>query len=209
MKSRTSRVFLFATIVLLTGTGMLAYEFFFVQVPKVGIVVGHWRNDSGATCEDGLREVDINMEIAQAVASRLKNVGYRVDLLSEFDTKLHGYHALALVSLHADSCLPGYTGFKVARGVHSIIPAADDALVDCIWDHYENATHLERDPLHVTIDMQEYHAFQTINPKTPSAIIELGYLAEDRELLNKHPGKTASGVVEGIRCFLERSAQRH
>ena len=30
----------------------------------IGIVAGHWKNDSGAVCPDGLKEVDVNLNIA-------------------------------------------------------------------------------------------------------------------------------------------------
>ena len=96
----------------------------FVATPqpqlRIGLVAGHAGNDLGATCLDSngnvtLTEADINMEIASLVQKTLTSEGYQVDLLNEFDTRLNGYRALALVSIHNDSCEEinaEATGFK-------------------------------------------------------------------------------------------------
>jgi N-acetylmuramoyl-L-alanine amidase len=188
---------------LLVAAGSFTYKFFLTQVPRVGIIVGHWQSGPGATCEDGLREADINLRVAQLVAANLEKTGYQVDLLAEYDARLYGYRALALVSLHADSCIPEQTGFKVDRNVSSAIPEIDDALTDCLWTEYEKATQLPRDLLHITPDMYAYHAFQKVASTTPSAIVELGYLGGDRELLTGRQETVARGITAGIRCFLE------
>lgn len=201
-KTRIPRVMLLATILLLVAASGLVYQF--SQVPRIGIIVGHWQNGPGATCEDGLREVDVTLDIAQLVAASLDEAGYSVDLLAEYDGRLHGYRALAMVSLHADSCVPDHTGFKVARHAGSAIPETEDALVDCLWSEYERVTQLPRDPVHITLDMYEYHAFQKAASTTPAAIVELGYLSGDRELLTERPEKVAEGITAGIRCFLEK-----
>lgn len=72
--------------------------------PRIGIVAGHWGNDVGTVCQDGLTEDQINLEIATLVKERLTAAGFEVDLMGEFDDKLFGYTALVLVSIHADSC---------------------------------------------------------------------------------------------------------
>ena len=83
---------------------------------RVGIISGHWKYDSGATCPDGLKEADVNYAIALRVQAALRKAGYHVDLLAEGDSRLKGYQAAALVSIHADVCdlNPNYTGFKTA-----------------------------------------------------------------------------------------------
>ena len=63
--------------------------------PVIGIVAGHSGNgaDVGAVCPDelgGIKEVDINMDIATRVRDKLANDGYEVDLLAEFDNRLNG-----------------------------------------------------------------------------------------------------------------------
>lgn len=173
-------------------------------VLPVGIVAGHWGNDSGAVCDSGIREVDVNLAVAQRVVAALRAAGYPTDLLEEFDPRLTGYRARALVSIHADACLyPEASGFKVARVEASAIPEVEDRLVDCLIRHYQARTGLPFHEGSITRDMTEYHAFYEIAPSTPGAIIEIGFLLADRDMLLHHQDLVAQGIVEGILCFLE------
>lgn len=174
------------------------------RVLRVGIVAGHAGSDSGAVCPDGLQEVQINTQIAGLVVNMLRARGWEVDLLDEFDARLLGYEADALVSIHADSCaFPGKTGFKVARAESSYIPSNEDRLVSCLSRYYRARTGLPFDANTITFDMTRYHAFYEINQNTPAAIIETGFMLDDRELLVERQDVVALGIVEGIRCFLE------
>jgi N-acetylmuramoyl-L-alanine amidase len=168
---------------------------------RIGIVAGHSGNDSGAVCPDGLTEAEVNRAVADAVARALRRRGATVDLLQEFDLRLSGYQADAFVSIHADSCEVDRSGYKVAS-----LEGGSDAsqrLADCLWERYNTATGLEPDPDTITYDMSLYHAFQEISPQTPAAIIEIGFLKADRQLIAGHPDKVAQGIVAGIECFLE------
>jgi N-acetylmuramoyl-L-alanine amidase len=172
--------------------------------PRVGIVAGHAGYDSGAVCPDGLTEAQVNMSVAQEVVDLLQRKGYQVDLLEEYDDLLPGYQADALVSIHADSCdVPGATGFKVARVTDSAIPEAEDQLVNCLYLEYEAVTGLPRHPSSITDNMTQYHAFREIDSYTPGAIIEMGFLLEDREFLLYRPKVAARGIAAGIVCFIE------
>jgi N-acetylmuramoyl-L-alanine amidase len=175
--------------------------------PKVGIVAGHWKNDSGAVCEeDGLTEVSINIDVAARVVAilELEHGGYEVELLPEYSEKLGGYEADVFVSIHADSCMvPDASGFKVARVEASAIPEEEDRLVACLIQEYGEATGLNFHANTITFDMRDYHAFNEIAPETPGAIIELGFMGADRELLIDHSDKVAQGVARGILCFLQ------
>ncbi len=187
-----------------------------VWMRRIGIVSGHWgphpstgRSDPGAVCADGLTEAQINRNVAQLVVQALSGRGYDVDLLDEWDPRLDGYQASALVSIHADSChhfeQPGATGFKVAPPSGRTSARADDMrLYECMIRHYGEITDL---PLHpsLTRDMTEYHSFQEISPVTPAGIIELGFLYEDRAILENNPEILAEGIVAGILCFLENA----
>jgi N-acetylmuramoyl-L-alanine amidase len=172
---------------------------------KVGIVAGHWPDDVGAVCPDGTREVDINHAIAVKVVGSLRRHGYHAELLGEFDPALGGYEAAAFVSLHADSCLPGASGFKVARAELSAVPEEEDRLVDCLYADYEEVTGLGRHEGSITPDMRYYHTFRRIAPETPGAIIEMGFMADDATLLLERQELVAQGIVNGILCFLEGS----
>lgn len=172
--------------------------------PKVGIVAGHYGFDSGAVCPDGLQEVEITVAVAEKVVALLKRKGYQVELLGEFDDALIGYQADAFVSLHADSCdVPGASGFKVARVTNSAVPEAEDRLVECLWNEYEKWTGLARHEDSITPDMRQYHAFRKIALDTPGAIIEMGFMHDDRNILLYEQEKVARGIASGVICFLE------
>ncbi len=176
--------------------------------PRVGLVAGHLGHDSGAVCADGLTEVEVNTAIAREVARRLEALGYTVDVLEEFDERLHGYRAAALLSIHADSC--EYinelaTGFKVARAQADMVPEQSDRLVACLVSAYGRSTGLRFHADSITYDMTDYHAFREIAPETPAAIIETGFLYLDRDLLTRGQERVVEGIVEGLRCFLEGS----
>ena len=176
---------------------------------RIGIVAGHSGNDSGAVCVDGngnvtLTEADVNLEIAALVQQRLTQAGYQVDLLREFDSRLNGYRALAIVSIHNDSCEyinDEATGFKVAAALNTSDTNRANRLTACLVDRYERTTGMTFHAGSITADMREYHAFREIDPNTVAAIIETGFLNLDREMLTKHTDLVAEGVAQGILCF--------
>jgi N-acetylmuramoyl-L-alanine amidase len=176
---------------------------------RIGIVAGHSGNDSGAVCHDGngevtLTEADVNLEIAALVQEQLTQRGYEVDLLREFDTRLNGYRALAIVSIHNDSCEyvnDEATGFKVAAALNTNDLNRANRLTACLVDRYQGITNMTFHSGSITGDMREYHAFREIDPSTVAAIIETGFLNLDREMLTKHTDRVAAGVAEGILCF--------
>lgn len=171
---------------------------------RIGIVAGHWGNDSGAVCENGTTEVEVNLRIATLVQQKLAALGFEADLLEEFDPRLQGYRAAALISIHNDSCVyinDQATGFKVARAMSARDQNLAGRLEACLRDRYQRRTGL---PLHdsVTNDMTLYHAFDEISPDTTAAIIETGFLNLDYRILTENPDQVATGVVDGILCFL-------
>ncbi len=173
---------------------------------RIGVVSGHRGNDSGAVCPDGLTEASINFNVATMVVRDLRAFGYTVDLLDEFDPRLNNYQAVALVSIHANSCQDyGYTasGYLIsAAAARPTTRSVDDLLVECVAREYGNAAAIERLP-GVTIDMTDYHAFREIHPQTPAAILELGFMLADRDLLTNQAERLAQGIVQGVLCFVE------
>jgi N-acetylmuramoyl-L-alanine amidase len=174
--------------------------------PRVGIVAGHWGNDNdkGAVCPDGLTELDVNLEVATLVQQKLLEAGYDVDLLQEFDPILQDYRALALVSIHADSC--DYvnnlaTGYKVASSMGTRRTERTQRLTSCLRYRYEEATGLQPHNS-ITEDMSSYHTFDEINIDTPAAIIETGFLNLDRQILTQEPDRIAAGISNGILCYI-------
>ena len=177
---------------------------------RIGIVSGHRGNDSGAVCTDSsgqvtLTEADVNYQIASLVQKKLVDRGFQVDLLNEFDTRLNGYRAVAIVSIHNDSCEyinDQATGFKVAAALDTRDGNRAGRLLACLVDRYHRATGLPFHPGSITPDMKGYHAFSEIDPNTIAAIIETGFLDLDREILTQHTDQVADGVVDGILCFV-------
>jgi N-acetylmuramoyl-L-alanine amidase len=177
-------------------------------ITRIGIVAGHSGNDSGAVCPDalgGFREVDLNLSIASLVREALVAAGYDVDLLAEFDPRLSGYSAQALVSIHADSCdyiNDQASGFKVSAAISTKYPEQAARLTTCLRSRYADATGMEFHSGSVTADMTNYHAFSEINNETPAAIIETGFMNLDREVLTQHQDMVANGIASGILCFI-------
>jgi len=177
-------------------------------VTRIGIVAGHSGNDSGAVCPDalgGYREVDINLSLASLVRQTLVSAGYDVDLMAEFDPRLNGYTAQALISIHADSCdyiNDQATGFKVSSSISTKYPEQAARLTNCLRTRYEEGTGLVFHTGSVTDDMTKYHAFSEINKDTPAAIIETGFMNLDREILTQKQDVVANGIASGILCFL-------
>jgi N-acetylmuramoyl-L-alanine amidase len=173
---------------------------------RIGIVSGHRGNDSGAVCaSDGLTEAEVNFDHASRAADLLRKAGYEVDILDEKDERLNGYKADAYISIHADSCIyinELATGYKVARSVHSALPAEEDRFVACVSARYKAATGLRFHRNTVTHNMTEYHGFYKIDARTPSIILETGFLAKDRDLLTQRADDVAYGIAQGVLCFL-------
>jgi N-acetylmuramoyl-L-alanine amidase len=171
---------------------------------RIGIVSGHWKNDSGAVCADGTQEMEVNLSIASLVRQNLIKYGFLVDLLAEKDNRLNGYEGAALVSIHNDSCdyvNDDATGFKVAAAQSTIQKEKAARLTACLVARYQNVTKM-RQHASITADMTDYHAFNEINSNTPAAIIETGFLNLDRDILLNHPDIVAQGITEGILCFI-------
>jgi N-acetylmuramoyl-L-alanine amidase len=182
------------------------------SMPHIGLVAGHSGNDPGAVCSDvlgGIREVDINLEVANRVRNNLISEGLEVDLLSEFDPLLNEYQALALVSIHADSCdyvNDQATGFKVAAAMSTTYPETAVRLTNCLRERYAQATGLTYHANTITDDMTQYHAFSEINELTPAAIIEIGFMNLDYEMLTQHQDVIARGIADGILCYVRNES---
>lgn len=183
---------------------------------RVGIIAGHsglhpqsGLVDPGAVCDDGLTELEVNEAIADLVVEQLEGAGLEVDRLEEFDQRLVGYRAGALVSIHADACYyinEDATGYKVSRSKASLVPDLAQRLATCIIDRYDQATGLAFHRGSITSDMTEYHTFNEIDAQTPAVIIETGFLYLDRDFLTQEPEVAARGIADGILCYLNNEA---
>jgi N-acetylmuramoyl-L-alanine amidase len=176
---------------------------------RIGLVAGHWGNDSGAVCDDGFTEADMNLLVASLVQKKLEDANFDVDLLEEFDPELLGFKASALVSIHADSCdfiNSDATGYKVAASMANPFPEKSARLTSCLRSRYGQATGLPVHSQSVTADMTSYHAFGEIDQNTIAAIIEIGFLNLDREFLTNNTEIVADGIVSGLLCYINNES---
>lgn len=198
------------------------------SVPDVAIVAGHWAMegaaripdvpDSGAICPDGTREVDITKSVADKTIALLRRKGYRVELLQEFDPVYKDvnpdFAPRSFLSIHVDSCLQGpdfvyATGYKIAHAEPSDNQIQDERLVTCLTRSYDKVAAKYAKPFNyntITRNMTEYHAFRKIDPTTPAAIIELGFLGQDYDFLMNHQDEMAQGLTRGLDDFLKGQA---
>lgn len=175
---------------------------------RIGVVAGHRgpENDPGAVCPDGLTEAEINFNVAQLVVGNLRALGYTVDLLDEFDTRLDGYQAAVIVSIHSNTCRDFgevVSGYLIAGpSARVTVRDEDRRLVECVSENYAVASGMTRRE-GVTEDMTDYHSFREIDATTPAAILELGFMLADRVMLTEHQDSLAQGITNGVLCFLE------
>lgn len=168
---------------------------------RIAIISGHRNYDSGAVCEDGLTEAQVNLDIAEKVAENLRVRGIRTFILDEFDDRLNGFSGTAVISLHADSCNvinEFATGYKIAGSAFT-----DSSLLStCMEISYAEATQLPYHANTITADMLDYHAFYDIAVGTPAIILETGFMNLDRELLTDNSDIPANAITDGILCYL-------
>ena len=169
---------------------------------RIGIISGHRGHDSGAVCDDGLTEAQVNETIVDMVLTNLQSRGIRTDKLDEFDPRLDSYSGTAVISSHADSC--NYikelaTGFKISGSGFT----DSSQLSICVQQAYYQATQMEYHANTITPDMAEYHAFRKIAPGVSAIIIEVGFMNLDRQMITTNAQVPASGITNGIFCFLD------
>ncbi len=173
--------------------------------PTIGLIPGHQGISGGAECSDGLTELEINQNVAYKVMELLVAEGYDVDILDEEDPKLDDYYALALVSIHSDSCEfinEQATGFKVSPSMDATLPDKSERLSVCLTSRYMESTNLQIHTGSITEDMTGYYAFNIVRQDTAAAIIELGFLNLDRQILTEEPDLLAEGIYNGILCYI-------
>jgi N-acetylmuramoyl-L-alanine amidase len=185
--------------------------------PVVALQAGHWRSEEHAeefswlrsstgAAAGGIREVDLNVDIAHRAAEYLRSWGNEAYVLPS--TVPPAYKADAFVAIHSD----GHTnrsarGFKIASYWRDWV--ASDVLVREIKDEYAKQTGLPED-WRITENMRGYYAFNsglfehTISEDTPGAILEMGFItnAADRGFLISNRDLVARAIALGIARFL-------
>jgi len=188
---------------------------------KVGIQVGHWKLDEvpdeltrlvvqTGTTWNGVKEVDVNLDVAQRVGTLLKAKGVAVDIFGA--TVPAGYVADAFIALHADGDGTGEnSGFKMAHNARR--GPFEDRLLQTVREEYAKSTNMDYDGLHVTRSMLGYFVYNwsryqhAVSPYTPGTILEMGYLSndDDRAILVDHSDAVAAGIANGLLRFLNET----
>lgn len=187
--------------------------------PRVGLQVGHWKNDqlpdelsrlkgnTGAS-GGGKTEAEVNLAIAQETAKLLEARGIQVDILPS--TVPSKYWADVFIAIHADGSESSQTrGFKIAAPRRDYSGKAG-TLVTMLEASYQEATNFVKDP-NISRNMTGYYAFawwrydHAVHPKTASVIVETGFLTSpaDRKTIVDKPHVSAQGIANGVIKFLE------
>lgn len=187
--------------------------------PRVGLQVGHWKNNmlpdelqklrgNTGSSGGGKDEWEVNYEIAKLTQKFLEAEGIQVDIIPS--TVPPSYWADVFLAIHADGSLdPDKSGYKIA-GPWRDVTGNSDILVEILEEHYEEATGLLRDPM-ITKNMRGYYAFSwwrfdhAVHPMTTSAIVETGFLTNsaDQNLLIGAPEVSAKALSDGIVEYLQ------
>ena len=129
--------------------------------------------------------------------------GYEAIVLEEYDPRLDGLQADVLLSLHADSCMPGQRlqGRLLCR---SPTPMAGDRILECIDTYYAATYPTRKGPAHGHRRHDGVPCLSQDRPETPAVILELGFMGGDRTLLTDRQQEVAGGVADSLLCFLEQ-----
>ncbi len=185
---------------------------------RVGIQVGHWKNEElpeelkrlrGSTGSSGgdKAEWEVNLTIAEETAKILKEKGITVDILPA--TVPPQYWADVFIAIHADgNTNSSVSGYKIAAPWRDFTRRAE-TLVSHLDKEYGLLTKLNKDP-NISRNMRGYYAFSwwrythAVHPMTTSAIIETGFLTSpsDRKLLINNPEIPAQALSTGIINYL-------
>lgn len=188
--------------------------------PKVGLQVGHWKNNevpeelerlkgNTGAFGAGKMEWEVNYAIATEIAKILEGKGVVVDIIPA--TVPPRYWADVFVAIHADgSNDTSKSGYKFA-GPWRDLTGKTDSLVNILETKYEEATDLEKDP-NITRNMRGYYAFSwwrnehAIHPMTVGVIAETGFLSSrsDQKLIVNNPHISGRAIAEGIIEYLSQ-----
>jgi N-acetylmuramoyl-L-alanine amidase len=158
----------------------------------------------------GVKEVDINVAVAELTAQRLFERGYSVQLLDA--TVPPSYTTDLFLSLHADgNADPSVRGFKAVAPWGSV--PASDVFVGFLYEEYGKATGLPSDAK-TSAAMANYYAFNpikyrhAINPQVPAALLEMGFVsnAQDRAVMTRQADRLAWGIANAVDRYFRSGA---
>lgn len=185
----------------------------------VAVQPGHWRIDElpdeharrrlnvGASYR-GVREVDVNVAVTEALVPLLETEGWTVIVVPA--TVPPGLRADAFLSIHADwAGDPNRHGWKLAAPWRPS-PAAS-SLARALRDTFAAERTLREDAGGITVGMRGYFGFAShrfhhaSSPYTPAVLVELGFLTNDTERarLAGAPAFYASIIHNGLLSYFD------
>ena len=179
------------------------------QKKIIGILPGHYGFDSGYQCGadyNFVKESDVNLRLAVMVRDYLESQGYSVDFLHEYDPELSNYTALALVSIHTNTCSTDdskLSGFNITTGGQNTYPSESKRLNDCLTYHYAQNSELDFLGENYTPGEESLYSFDTVNNYTTISVIHTGYLDNDYRTISEKTNSLAKGIADGIICYVE------
>ena len=181
------------------------------QKKIIGILPGHYGYDSGYQCGaeyNFVKEVDVDLRLAVMVRDYLEAQGYTVDFLHEFDPALTNYTALALVSLHTNSCdtTKAQTGFNITTGGQNTYPSESKRLNDCLTFYFAQNSGLDFLGENYIPGEEALYSFDNVNNYTTISVIHTGYLGNDYRTISEKTNSLAKGIADGIICYVEDEA---
>jgi len=186
----------------------------------VAVQPGHWkidelppeqsRRDRGiGAVYAGVRELDINLAVAEKLTPMLQAEGWEVIVVPA--TVPPGLRADVFVSIHADwGASTARSGWKLAppwRPSH-----AATLLANALKDSFRARGELTEDIGGITVGMRGYFGFAShrytyaSSPYTPAVLIELGFVtnAAERKRMVSQPEYYAEIIRDGIRSHFSR-----
>lgn len=175
---------------------------------------GHGGIDGGCGF-DGVLEKDINRQIANKAAKKLRDMGYKVKLARAGDSYIEKAdrvaqanleHALLYVSIHQNSCeVNSVSGIETWYGANDLTDESR-RLAQFVQQETISATGAVCRELVVDDEMC------VINKSTmPSCLIETGFLSNksEREKLctEEYQEQVAEGIAEGIDLYLSSDSE--
>jgi N-acetylmuramoyl-L-alanine amidase len=180
----------------------------------VALQPGHWkidelpaeharRNRTIGAIHKGIRELDINLAVVDALVPLLRAENWDVIVVPA--TVPPGLRADAFISIHADwASDPERRGWKLAPPWRPSDASRD--LSESLKDAFRGETELPEDVGGVTVGMRGYFGFSphryehATSPYTPATLIELGFVTNDtdRDLMVADPSLYAEVIHRGL-----------
>lgn len=177
-----------------------------VTPPLVAIDGGHGGEDEGCARE-GIREKDINLNIAMQLQKKLSDIGYQVMMIREGDQYIAKEERVKManeagahiyVSIHQNACEK-----PEVKGIETWYDGEDDSR-----DSKRLAQLIHQETLKTTDalsrevkDNGEFHV--TGKTKMPACLIETGFLSNDEEREKLRTKEYQEKIVEGIAQGIE------